>query len=105
MTNKEKLCDWICQMPETEGFETIDQRQGTYFIDYNEQSALIEYEIDNKRDIEHYMNLFFDDELSEFKTECVKQLLNSMYIYSASASEERKKKKHTTGIREYIYNF
>lgn len=107
MTDREKLYDWICQKAATERyeFENIEDRQDTYFKDYDEQPVLMEYDVDNRKDIEHYLDMYFDEELSEIKIECIKTILKNIDDFSQKFDRKDSVKKKSTGIREYIYNF
>lgn len=84
-------------------FDGINDGADTYFEDFEIQPVLEEYGINNKLDIEKYMEKYFDETLMEIKMECTRALLEGMSKIKEAAEEKPVQK--TTGIREYIYNF
>lgn len=109
MTSKERLYEWVCKKAkhgENENlFDEINAEADTYFEDIEIQPVLEEYDIDNKYDIEKYMEKYFDENLIEIKVECVRALLEGMSKIKKVVEIEKESAQKNTGIREYIYNF
>lgn len=107
MTSKERLYEWVCEKTkhgEDEFlFDEINKEADTYFEDIEIQPILEEYDINDKFDIEKYMEKYFDENLTEMNLECVRALLEGMSKIKEVVEKESAQKK--TGIREYIYNF
>lgn len=107
MTSKELFYKWVCDKTENVerrfSFEQTNDGAETYFEEIENQPVLVEYDIKSKCDMEKYMEKYFDDDLVEIETVCVRAFLEGI-----SKIEERVEKKEIrtdTGIREYIYNF
>lgn len=110
MTDKEKLYDWICQKTEDESgrfnFTEIKSDEPTYFQNICEQPVLEEYYIDTRADVEKYMDIYFDENLTGIRNECVKAVLKGIHGLSTDIIKRKVTgNKKATGIREYIYNF
>lgn len=107
LTSKERLYEWVCEKTrhgEDEFlFDGIDGEADTYFGDIEIQPVLEEYDINNRFDMEKYMEKYFDENLTEIKMECVRTVLEGMSKIQEVAGENSDHK--NTGIREYIYNF
>ena len=107
MTSKERLYKWVCEKSRHEEgrvmFGEIDDEINTYFIDIEKQPILEEYEINDKFDIEKYMEKYFDKVLAEVKGECIRSVLEGMS--KVKTTDNIKSVQKSTGIREYIYNF
>lgn len=110
MTDKERLYDWICWKTKAESksllFLEISKEESTYFLDIIEQPVLEEYFIDNKEQLQRYMNIYLDEDLSEIRTVCINIILKKLHEFSAeSVKMQETEKIKSAGIREYIYNF
>lgn len=107
MTSKERLYEWACNKTKHGEdeilFDEINEEADTYFEDIEIQPVLEKYDINNKFDIEKFMEKYLDEDLMEIEVECVKSLLEGMSKIKEVV--EKKTAQKNTGIREYIYNF
>lgn len=108
MTSKELLYKWVCDKIENGesrfSFKQVDDETGTYFEEVKAQPELNEYAIKSRIDMEKNMEKYFDVDLTEIETVCIRAFLDGILkIEEGIESEGRVKSK--TQIREYIYNF
>ena len=69
------------------------------------QPVLVEYAVKNKSDMEKYMEKYFDGDLAEIKTVCIRAFLEGMLKIEDEDESGKEMIQSDTGIKEYIYNF
>lgn len=109
MTSKELLYEWGCGKAGNGerklSFGQINDGIRTYFEEMEVQPVLAEYAVKNKSDMEKYMEKYFDDDLTEIKTVCIRAFLEGILKIEDEDEFEKKTIQSNTGIKEYIYNF
>lgn len=107
MTEKERLYDWICNETKNNNvtfmFPVMDRGKTTYFEDVEGQPFLEEYDIENRGDMEKYMDRYFDESLAGIRVECVRAFVKGLIALESEQAEGLHRRE--TEIREYIYNF
>ena len=108
LTDKERLYEWGRQKAEDEigryHFPGFHRNEKSYLEDIEVQPELEEYDFKNRTDMERLLDTYFDEDLSEIKTECMRVLLKKLI---GLEKEERKEDKgnRKVGVPEFIYNF
>lgn len=104
LTNKDIFNDIVKRYYQKETntiFTKIDTNINTYFETVDVQPELMEYELLDKKQIDKYLDIVFDDSYKELKKICLLEMLRSI-----SEIDQEERISYVDGqIAEYVYSF